>query len=453
MRLSKITYYLLFTLVSVTSLSGCSQDEYAEKQVVEQPKIEAQLILSVSTPLKGIRAPETTLTGKTTENECHKLTLFIMNADGSSIQDYSIEGESLQNKSLFFNVTTEQGQKKAFVAVNMTDAQITKIKQATDHNPAYTIDNITDITTENNFLMTGQVVTESGSGIINIEAEKTTKVKATLARVMSKVLLTCTTQDNNEEYVKLAQDNGYIRLNNVHYILDTTNKKFFPFAKPNNEDPNFNMSETLKTNYADNFFAAPFNNTPESGETAVKYDASRMQEGEYQYTEGVYCLENTINIDLQDVNRAKNVATYLTINAKFTPKNIDGTKNLSESDANNKLTKGTFYTCKKAPADAKDMCYSTIQKGIDYLKTNYNTNTTNSDFTIHTGGWQYYETFVNSPTIFSENAGLVRNNYYIINITSFTAPLIEKTIEVNTTICPWNIKGKTTIDIETGNNK
>ena len=451
MRLLKLTYYLLFTLASVISLSGCSQDEYMEKQDIQQPKIEAQLILSVSTPQSVRAAGTTTLKGKAVENECRKLTLFIMNTDGSNIQDYSVTGESLQNKSLFFNVVTEQGQKLIFVAVNMSDAQIANIKEAKDHNPAYTINNITDITTDNNFLMTGQAVTESGNNIINIEAEKTTKVKATLTRVMSKVLLTCSTKDGDDKYVKLAQDNGYIRLSNVRYILDTTNKKFFPFVKSNNEDPNFKMSETLG-NLSNNFFAIPPSNTVDNRETAIKYDASRVQEGEHQYTEGIYCLENTINIDQQDVTRAKDVATYLMITAKFTPKNIDGIRNLSENDANQKLTPdGTFYICKKAPAGTKDMCYSTISNGINYLKNDYATNVTADDFTTYTGGWQYYETFVNSP-VFGGGASLVRNNYYIINITSFTAPLLDKTIEVNTIIREWAIKGKTTIDVETSNN-
>lgn len=445
MRLLKLTYYLLFALVSAVSLSGCSQDEQMEEQDVKQPQIEAQLILSVSTPQTGTRAEETTLTGKDVENECRNLTLFIMNADGSGIQDYSVRGDNLQNKSLIFNIETSKGQKKIFVAVNMSDAQIAKIKEATDHNPALTISNITDITADNNFLMTGQAVTEDGNKTINIEAEKTTKVKATLTRVVSKVLLTCSTKENNDKYVKLIQDNGYIRLDNVHYVLDTTNKKFFPFTKPSNEDPNFNMSKTD----ASDFFSAT--NKPKNEETAVKYDTNRVQEGANKYTEGLYCLENTFSVNQEDLTHAKEIATYLKIAAKFTPKNIDGSQNLSEANANNKLTDGTFYTCKKAPDNAKYMCYSSIQNGIDYLKSTYNMIVDNEDFTTHAGGWQYYEAFVNSP-VFSDRANIVRNNYYIINITSFTAPLLEKTIEVNTIIRSWTIKGKTTIDVEIGNN-
>lgn len=114
--------------------------------------------------------------------------------------------------------------------------------------------------------MTGQAVTEgSNSEIINIEEHKMTRIKATLTRVMSKVLLTCTTKSDTE-YVNLTKDNGYIRLSDVHYILETTNKKFFPFKKANNEDPNFPMSTTLAANYDANFFTAT---NVTAGENAV----------------------------------------------------------------------------------------------------------------------------------------------------------------------------------------
>ena len=106
---------------------------------------------------------------------------------------------------------------------------------------------------------------------------------------MSKVLLTCTTKSDTE-YVNLTKDNGYIKLSDVHYILETTNKKFFPFKKANNEDPNFPMSTTLAANYDANFFTAT---NVTAGENAVKYDIQRIEEDDKRYTEGIYCLENT----------------------------------------------------------------------------------------------------------------------------------------------------------------
>ncbi len=452
MRRFKLTYYLLIALMSVVNLSGCSQDEFTENQDKEQSQVKAQLILSLSIPVIGTRAEGITLSGTAGENKCRKLTLFVMSTDGTNIQDYTVTGENLENKNLLFNVTNSQGAKKILVAANMSDTQIAAIKNTKNCNPEQIIQNISDITTEGNFLMTGQAVDRNNSQIITIEANQTIEIKASLTRVMSKVLLTCSTKDDNALYVKLAQDNGYIRLEDIHYILETTNKKFFPFEKNKNEDPNFLMSNTLADSYGNNFFRATIDET--EGAIAIKYDASRLTEGDYQYTEGIYCLENTIKIDdvPSDSDDPKKVATYFKIAAKFTPKNIDGSENLSEERAKRMLNAGTFYTCKKAPANVKNMCYSSIAEGIAYL-SNKNTTVTNEDFTIHEGGWQRYETFINSPTNFSEAAGLIRNNYYIINVTSFTAPLVDKTIEVNTIVAPWTTKGKTTIEVETGNNK
>ena len=59
---------------------------------------------------------------------------------------------------------------------------------------------------------------------------------------------------------------------------------------------------------------------------------------------------------------------------------------------------------------------------------------------------------MNSPTDFSVASGIIRNNYYIINVTAFNTLQSDKTIEVNTTMIPWVLKGRTTIDVETGNN-
>lgn len=455
MRHLKLTYNLLVALIAIAGFSGCSQDEFVEEQEM-QPQIEAQLMLSISLPQIGTRAiNEETLSGTAEESKCRKLTLFIMNTDGTTIQDKTVTGEDLENEFLYFIVNTSIGEKYIFVAANMTDEQIKAVKTATDHNPEQVIKDIKEVTTNYNFVMTGQAVTEgSNSEIINIEEHKMTRIKATLTRVTSKVLVTCTTKENTG-YVNLTKDNGYIKLSDVHYILETTNKKFFPFQKANNEDPNFLMSTTLQAGYEANFFTAATDVT--KGEIAIQHDVQRIEGSENPYTEGLYCLENTIDVDGEysnDFSDPQKVATYLKVAAKFTPKNIDGITGLSEQDAKKKLSgNGTFYSCKKGTALAKEMCYSSIEKGINYLKSEYNLTVTTNDFTTYEDGWQYYETFVNSPTSFSKEAGIVRNNYYIINVRAFTTLQSDKTIEVNTTMVPWVLKGRTTIDVETGNNK
>lgn len=457
MRRFKLTYHPLVTLLSIICLAGCSQEELIEKQDMEQSRVNAQLVLSLNMPQSSTRAASsTTLPGTATENQCNRLTLFLIGTTkASDIQVFTTNGDISLNKTIIFNIDGTKGEKKILVAANISDTQIEQIKNATDQNPVLTIDDIKDIATEGNFIMTGQALDESSnSETITIRANQVTKIKATLTRVMSKVLLTCKTQNKDGiEYATLSQDNGYIRLKDVRYLLKTTNKKFFPFAKANNEDPNFAMAETLGEGYSFNFFDKA---TDEKyGAAAVKFDSNRLIDGDGRYVEGLYCLENTISgikddysLDLRDPHK---VATHLKIAAKFTPKNIDGMRNLSESEAMSKLTEGTFYTCIKSPVKA--MCYSSPEKGIEYLKSQYNIHTRPEDFVLYEGGWQRYDTFVNSAKEFNTGAGVLRSNYYILNVASFTAPVMDKTIEVNTTIAEWVTKGKTTIDIETGNNK
>lgn len=457
MRRFKLTYHPLVLLLSIICLAGCSQEELMEKQDMEQSGVNAQLVLSLNMPQSSTRAASPTpLPGTATENQCNRLTLFLIDTNNASgIQVFTMNGDISLNKTIIFNIDGTKGEKKILVASNMSDTQIEQIKDATDHNPVLTINDIKDIATEGKFIMTGQALDESNnSETITIRANQVTKIKATLTRVMSKVLLTCTTQNKDGiEYATLSKDNGYIRLKDVHYLLKTTNKKFFPFAKADNEDPNFAMAETLGNGYSFNFFDIATDE--KNGAAAVKFNSNRLEDGDGRYVEGLYCLENTISEikgdyshDLSDPHK---VATHLKIAAKFTPKNIDGMRNLSESEAMNKLTDGTFYTCIKSPVKA--MCYSSREKGIEYLKSQYNLHTTADDFVLHEGGWQRYDTFVNTAKEFNTGAGVIRSNYYILNVASFTAPVMDKTIEVNTTIAGWVTKGKTTIDIETGNNK
>lgn len=457
MRRFKLTYHPLVLLLSIICLAGCSQEELMEKQDMEQSGVNAQLVLSLNMPQSNTRAASsTTLPGTATENQCNRLTLFLIGTTkASDIQVFTTNGDISLNKTIIFNIDGTKGEKKILVAANMSDTQIEQIKNATGHNPVLTINDIKDIATEGKFIMTGQALDESNnSETITIRANQVTKIKATLTRVMSKVLLTCTTQNKDGiEYATLSKDNGYIRLKDVHYLLKTTNKKFFPFVKADNEDPNFAMAETLGNGYSFNFFDIATDE--KNGAAAVKFDRNRLEDGDGRYVEGLYCLENTIS-DIKgdyshDLSDPHKVATHLKIAAKFTPKNIDGMRNLSESEAKSKLTEGTFYTCIKSPVKA--MCYSSPKKGIEYLKSQYNLHTTADDFVLHEGGWQRYDTFVNTAKEFNTGAGVIRSNYYILNVASFTAPVMDKTIEVNTTIAGWVTKGKTTIDIETGNNK
>lgn len=450
MRPFKLTYYLLESLLIISiCLSGCAKDEVLLSSAEEQQElIQAQLLLYVTIPTAATRAIDGDLALPGTESESclRKITLFMVDQNGG-VTDYTVEGENLEKEALIISLGTTEGEKEIYVGANMSEEQIAAVK--TNRNQVMTLNSINDITKDNHFLMTAQAKDVNGATKINIVANRTTKITASLDRIMSKVLLTCQTDNNG--YVKLSdKSRGYIKLANVHYILETTNKKYYIFEQPNNEDPNYSMSETLGQAYGDNFFNYS-GKVEESTFTAIKTDDSRVSSTDNPYTEGIYCLENTVKLDFdygENPDKPKEVATYIKVAAKFTPMCIDSETELSEQEAIDKLSSnnGTFWACKKAPEGKKHICYSSIDKGKKFLGGNL----TDANFTEYKGGWQYYEAFVASPTTFSEASNLKRNNYYIVNVTSMTAPIQDKSIEVNTTVAAWRMKGKTTIDIETG---
>lgn len=455
MRYSKLTYHLLITFISLIYFSGCGEnndlfiDTHPQK---EKSMIQATLLLSLKDLDIHTRANSYFLAGTEEENRIQKLTIFIV--DASEVKDYSFIANIPDDKKIFINVTTSEGIKTIFVGANMTTEQIDAVKNAPDKNPEQSLNEISKIATNNNFLMTGQAVSNDGSKEIQIVADETIPINVSLNRVVSKVLLTCSTDNvDGVEYISLPEKNGYIRLSDIHYVLSTTNKKFYPFAKANNEDPNYGITKTISESFESNFFTSP--ETVMAGAPALKFDATRIKKEVGRYTEGIYCLENTIDLEGNtysgDLSIPKKVGTYLKIAAKFTPKQINNITVLSESEAQQKLANGTFYVCKKASENIKKICYSSIDAGKEFLKGYGITELTDEDFIVYEGGWQYYETFINSPKDFSENSGLLRNNYYIVHIKSFTAPIQEKTIEVNTIVASWSIKGITHIDIETGN--
>ncbi len=444
------TYYLFAALTFMACLAGCAQDDDLLSPGENKPEDgKTTLLLSVAMPA-ATKADAITLPGTAAENELKSVTLFIKQ-QGSAIQTYT--RTNVESPVLFMLANKDVINAEIYVGANMSDGQIEAVKNATDTNPAMAISSITDITGTGGFLMTGQATGENGSATITITPHERTSAAVNLTRVMSKVLLTCdVTTANGVDYAKLSGNSkGYIKLADVHYMADNTNKKFYPFAKSNHEDPNYSIAGT-RANLGENFFTSTAT-AETSGDRACIYNAERVKSGSTNpYTEGIYCLENTVDMSEynvtypKDLGVAKEVGTYVKIAAKFTPSCIDSDTDLSESAAQAKLPGGTFYTYKKAADGKKHICYSSIAQGMSL-----NAGSRKEDFVMHTGGWQHYETFVASPSEFTGQSNLVRNNYYIMHITSMTAPVQEKTIEVNTIKAGWSVKGKTVVEIETNN--
>lgn len=472
MKYPNLKYCLLVASLAVTlGLGGCSEEEelYPLPKNEEQTTENTKLILSLNTPAVS-RSVATEMDGTTAENSYNSLTLYITNT--SDVIEKAITFSDIASQKNIVVVMDDKGvdldtPKHIYLVANAKGNSLTgNIRDAIG-----TIKDISDVATNNNFLMVGQAEKENNKEI-TFEKGKYISASVELTRVTSKVLLT--TEINGNGFVKNVED-GFIRKENLRYVLQTTNSRFYYLPKANQEDPNYTMSDLIaKTGSSFGYIGGKeneflnrelWNTNVSNGEVVTPYDAKRMEEGSSNpYVEGVYCLENTTSgIGSLDMNKAEMISapqmvtTYLRIAAKLIPKNIDDHDYYIGRYAENALQRsnGTFYTYRKAKEEDKKKCYSSIEKAKELLKAKGYTDLSDENFKEHTGGWVYFNAYVNGKTFDGNKSSVIRNNYYICKITKIVAPLVEQTIEITTTVKPWENKGTTNVDIPVtgGDNK
>lgn len=473
MKYPNLKYCLLVASLAVTlGLGGCSEEEelYTLPKAEEQITDNTKLILSLNTPAAS-RSVATEMDGTTEESSYNSLTLYITNTSDEIEKAITFNDIAANQKDIVV-VMDDKGvdfdtPKHIYLVANAKGNPLT----GNIRNAIGTITDISDVATKGNFLMVGQAEKENNKEI-TFEKGKYISASVELTRVTSKVLLT--TEINGNGFVKNVED-GFIRKEKLRYVLQTTNSRFYYLPKANQEDPNYTMSDLIaKTGSSFGYIAGKeneflnrelWNTNVSNGEVVTPYDAKRMEEGSSNpYVEGVYCLENTTSgIGSLDMNKAEMISapqmvtTYLRIAAKLIPKNIDDHDYYIGRYAENALQRsnGTFYTYRKAKEEDKKKCYSSIEKAKELLKAKGYTDLSDENFKEHTGGWVYFNAYVNGKTFDGNKSSVIRNNYYICKITKIVAPLVEQTIEITTTVKPWENKGTTNVDIPVtgGDNK
>lgn len=171
-----------------------------------------------------------------------------------------------------------------------------------------------------------------------------------LERLVAKVLVTCKEGDTGyaplKEGSSLATNGGWIRLDNVYFLINSLNKSSYIMKKVEGEttaDGNMNLSDYIdKENggyngdkVAEDFvYAAPdkLYERIEYFKPAPKYDASKLPGSAAPYTpdQALYCPENLFsnvtNEDdkktLEDYGYVWPMITHVTIAAKYTPKKL-----------------------------------------------------------------------------------------------------------------------------------
>lgn len=366
----------------------------------------------------------------------------------------------------------------------------------------------------------------------------------TLRRCVAKVLLTCdiaegkTGGEANQKYVQVRdpqstiltpeapnnvnnQYNGWMDIRDVWFILNNSNRRTYVMQQTQQNgstsyvsDPNYNLSDYVYLDdnvytprpsvYTNNFISfrdtelklpdaingAPFSEST-SRMRALPYDAARADKSDLSnhYTEGLYCLENTVHNDLSLTASELQavpliVSTYMVVGARYVPKFIyDETvagndivgktypdmnaalDKLSQVDGvdmdNNPVTypQGTFFYY----YDGKTTRFCTYKGMMKWIEITDGTvrPLTRRDFLEYKAGWGYYASYITGtrattpdqygryPMYFGDNDGILRNSYYMLEASLFYVPgsnlPTNNLIMINSKRLEWTQHGQTNV--------
>lgn len=472
MKYSHFKYYLFIaSIAAAIGLNGCSEEENMYPTVPEgeeQVTNDTKLILSVNAnePNAATRATATEMEGTIDESSYNSITVYF--TDQNDIIEKTVSYSDISSLKNIIILMDDKGMnldnpKHIYLIANPTDRMATQLTAGINIREAVgMIENIDEVTTKGHFLMLGQALS-NGSKEISFVKGTAIPASVNLTRISAKVLVTTEVENG---YIKNVED-GFIKQEKLQYRLQTTNSRFRYLPNAENTDANHNMTDLLERNNGQIGYKNSYNpflnidrwtvDNGNKGTIITKRDDTRIESGSMNpYTEGIYCLENTTSTAdglglsaAELVNVPKMVTTYLRIAAQIIPNKINGNTYKDGNSAGLNLTDGTFYTYTKATESDKKMCYSSIAAAKEWLKSKGYTNILDADFKEFTNGWVYFEVYINGKAFDAQNSSLHRNNYYIVNINKIIAPIVDQTIEINTKITNWKIKGKTYVDIET----
>lgn len=174
-----------------------------------------------------------------------------------------------------------------------------------------------------------------------------------LKRVVAKALLTVAPAssdeiaegyDKNEAYAVIASENqnkGWVRINDIYYFPNGTNKSLYWFEQENNKDPNSALTDYISSTESDAELALNtekyqndfvyYNQTEQYKLYYAYYQAQKFDQEtdkNNSYTAGMYFLENTFTIPdgydspLEAYKLALPMVTSISIALRYTPKKI-----------------------------------------------------------------------------------------------------------------------------------
>ena len=366
-------------LIIAFSMIGCAADNFSA-EVEEEEVVPGDLVVSINVNLDGngssrsrAEADEVRIPGTDAENKLLHGHLFLQNLkdDGNPVEGqpmYYVKVSLNEGENTFKLKNIDFGRKRVYIAANLSDEQASHF--ATTANEEY------GISKQNGYSLTEEFARETDIAMFCTEGQILDFIDNKLyvfekpfilKRLVAKVHVTATTDDYG--YCTLAGSMagiGWIRLENVKYIINGLNTKSYLMQKYNNntpedntpedntpEDPNFSIENNIQVQdnninpvNCEDFYFNSIKSVSEYESNfaqAGKYDASRIPVSnnnsvENAYTEGLYCPENTFTLPTGKILTAFNgyksdawpMVTHVIVSAKFTPKKIVVERSLAD---------------------------------------------------------------------------------------------------------------------------
>lgn len=409
--------YAFLSCFALLLTGGCREQDCVEE--IDTSHANNSLYLNLSLRVNDgsgavSRAAGDKIPGSADENEIHSLYLYLFNSangnlvywanitklnqpDHENVYVIKLQDMDLSEKVSIYlaaNLTRQQAESitspKATYKTNAT-SYTRAINEFAPYEfmPQFGVTGISkrDI----GIAMTGQAVSGSDK-VFDIHGytspDNPLALTVDLKRVVAKALLTVDAADNSEgkeltvgsldgvAYAVIASGNenkGWVRISDIYYFPNGTNKSLYWFEQADNQDPNSDLTPYISSKGTDAELAL---NTESYQKDFVYYNQSDQYKLYYayyqaekfdqtkdqnkQYTAGMYFLENTFAIpeetsgyktQLETYKLALPMVTSISIALRYTPKEIYVEKGLYDI-----LDSGTGMSAneKKQWADMKD---------------------------------------------------------------------------------------------------
>lgn len=429
----------------------------------------------------------------TGEEKISTVTLFLVaqHADGSEdwtdVQYQTVDYPVSADGKHLSRIETKPGNKQVYIGANLTVGQIAAIRSSANGTGLHASAGQGYEAVIGEFVHPGGIVmTGKGTNALTVPATPVTPDNPLdagsieLERVVSKVLLVCDTYTGGT-YAKMStdaarpmSDPGWIKLSDIRFALNTTNRKVYLLKTADGKDPNDDIAPYVTTdaggNYvsteagASNFDFCALQDIHATGIAPLAYNAGTYgtASGSTGYTEGMYCLENTTSTTFTALSSdwttatanvvARLVTTHLLVAAKFIPATIIDGNGATQTPASPDNATALLPATTAADGEAHEAGTYFTRDGSTYY--NYagmkkaitdNPAWQRGDFRTFEGGTGYFYTYAGGETNadgtlkFSAASGISRNNYCVVRITRFNQPstVLLEPIRATMTTMEW----------------